>query len=179
MSSQSSTFFLWLVPSLGVAVFLARISVWLQPRFSPVVLFPLLTGAALGLALGGLLYLVHLRDPRLGVVATPFVALNMALAEHAFFYLDYRSDFAATLSRNESKLVLVADEVQPVPFIEYMRAHAADSRDVLLWIGNGLLTIIAATGVVTWWAKAHSRRRAAPSGSHEAEPTTNPLREDR
>ena len=178
MSFQPSTFFLWLVPSLGVAVFLARVSVWLQPRFSPVVVFPLLTGAALGIALGGLLYLVHLRDPRLGVVATPFVALILALAEHAFFYLDYRSDFAATLSRNERKLVLVADEVQPLPLVEYMRAHAADSRDVLLWIGNCLLTIIAATGVVAWWAKAHSHRRIALSDIHRAEPSTNPLREE-
>jgi len=156
MSSQSSTFLLWLAPSFVSAMFAARLSVWLQPHFSPIVLFPLLTGAALGLVLCAWLYLVRLSHRRLAVVGTVLVAMTAALAEHGFFYFDYRGAFEATRSRNEPKIAIVAGDLQPVSFIEYMRAHATRARDLVLWVGNSLLTVIAATGVVVWWLKSHS-----------------------
>ena len=71
-------FLTWLVPAGVVALAVARVSVWVQPHFAPVVLYPLLVGAALGALLCGLLQVARLGGARLAVMGTVLVALAAA-----------------------------------------------------------------------------------------------------
>src|SRR5262245_5329293 len=124
MTTRTSAFLLWLVPALVAAVAIARVSVWVQPTLSPIVIYPLAIGAALGIAMCGLLHLAGLSDIRLAATGAAVVALVAALAEHGFFYLDYRRAFEATRSKNEQQIGLAAGEVRPAGVVEYMRSHA-------------------------------------------------------
>jgi hypothetical protein len=145
-------FLTWLVPAGVVALAVARVSVWVQPHFAPVVLFPLLVGAALGAILCGLLQVARMGDARLAVAGTVLVALLAAAAEHAFFYLDYRVAHA----RKARGAGIAEEDLSPAEFPEYMRAQAATTRmQVPLWIGNAAAMVVAATGVVIWYVRFH------------------------
>jgi hypothetical protein len=160
---------LWLVPATVVGLAVARVSVWVQPHFAPVVLFPLLIGAALGAILCGIMQLARLRDLRLAVLGTIFVAVLAAAAEHVFFYLDRHG---AQLSQ-ALEAGIAEDAVARASFTEYMRGAAhQDKRVVLLWLGNAIAIVVAATAVVLWYGKARhgessmgARRPPDPNGT--------------
>ena len=145
-------FLIWFIPAIVVAVAVARVSVWIQPHFSPLVLFPLLIGAALGALLCGLIQIANLRDLRLVMTGTVLVMLLAAAAEHAFFYLDRRSEHL-----RKALEAGIPEEVLSRPtFPEYIRQQAElDDMKVLLWIGNAVLMVAAAGGMVIWYAKSH------------------------
>jgi hypothetical protein len=154
---EMRAFLLWLVPAVAVGLAVARVSVWVQPHFAPVVLFPLLIGAALGALVCGLLHLARLSDRRLAVIGTVLLAVLAAAAEHAFFYLDYRVAHA----RKALAAGISEDELSPADFTAYMRAQAASDRlQIPLWIGNAAAMVVAAAGVVIWYMT--SRRVGEP-----------------
>ena len=141
----------WFIPALVVALAIARVSVWVQPHFAPVVLFPLLIGAALGALLCGLLQLARLRDWRLAVIGTILVAILAAAAEHVFFYLDRHSEQL----RQALEAGIPAETFSRATFFEYMRGEAEqDDRKVLLWIVNATAMVVAAAAVVIWYARS-------------------------
>jgi hypothetical protein len=167
-------FLLWLVPAVVVALAVARVSVWVQPHFAPVVLYPLLIGAALGALVCGLLHLARLSDRWLAVIGTVLLAVLAAAAEHAFFYMDYRIAHA----RKALAAGISEDELSPADFKTYMSAQAASDRlQIPLWIGNAAAMVVAAAGVVIWYTKSHhvgeslgsKFRRGEDSHSHLGE----------
>jgi hypothetical protein len=166
-------FLTWLVPAGVVALAVARVSVWVQPHFAPVVLFPLLVGAALGALLCGLLQVARLSDARLAVVGTVLVALAAGAAEHGFFYLDYRVAHA----KKARGAGIAEEDLTPADFPAYMRAQAAaDRRQVALWIGNAAAMVVAATGVVIWYVKTSNvaQSRTTQQGSLPPTESTDP-----
>jgi hypothetical protein len=153
MQTNTRAFLVWLGPALVVGIAVARVSVWVQPHFSPLVLFPLLIGASLGAILLGLLQLSRLYDVWLAIAGTIVVALVTAAAEHVFFYLDHRSEYvlkALTAGVPEEALTTMS-------FADYLRQQAALSEmQVMLWIGNAALMVLAATAVVGSYLKARA-----------------------
>jgi hypothetical protein len=137
---------LWLAIVVGIAVALARISVWLQfAHFAAVGVFPVVLGAACGAAVTWIAKLMAIRGHRRIICAAAFAAIVVVAAEHLLFYLDYRSHFAAALQANpKAQLVatLVADEFQPVSFYRFMAAEASDKWP--LWIADSLAMIAIA-----------------------------------
>jgi hypothetical protein len=151
MSSTIRAFLIWLVPAIVVAVAVARVSVWIQPHFAPLVLFPLSIGAALGALLCGLIQISNLRRLRLIVAGTVLVVLFAAATEHVFFYLDRRNEHL-----RKALEAGIPEEVLSRPtFPEYMRQQAElDDMKIPLWLGNAVLMVGAAGGMVIWYAKS-------------------------
>ncbi len=154
MSSTAAklrTIVLWLLPAAVVAVAVARVSVWIQPHFSPLVLFPLLIGVALGALLCGLIQIANLHELRLAVAGTVLVVVLAAAAEHLFFYLDRHSEH---LRKAQQAGIPVAVLSRPT-FPEYLRQQAElDDMKVPLWIANVVLMGGAAVGMVLWYLKS-------------------------
>jgi hypothetical protein len=151
MASKLRAFLIWFLPAVVVAVAVARVSVWVQPHFSPLVLFPLLIGAALGALLCGLIQIADYRDLRPLLAGILLVALVTVAAEHLFFYLDRRSEHL-----RKALEAGIPEEVLSRPtFPEYMRQQAdLDDMTVPLWIGNAILIVAAAGGMVIWYVKS-------------------------
>ncbi len=153
LTSRFRSFCSWFLPAVVVGVAVARVSVWIQPQFSPLVLFPLIIGVCLGILLCGLMQLVNFRDPRLALVGTLAIALLSAGCEHAFYYWDYR--------REQPRKLLeagVPEEAITTPGLsEYLQKEAElDRTKVPLWIGNAALMALAACGAVMWYMKSRS-----------------------
>jgi len=73
------------------------------------------------------------------------------LAEHGFFYLDYRSHYSSALQNNPKAqlfMSLAADEFQPASFSRFMAAEAPAKWP--LWIVDAL-AMIAVSAMVTWF----------------------------
>jgi hypothetical protein len=129
-----------------------------QPHFSPLVLFPLLIGAALGALLCGLIQIANLRDLRLVLAGTVFVTLLAAASEHVFFYLDRRGEHL----RKALEAGIPEEVISRPAFPEYMRGQAElDDMKVPLWIGNAVLMVVAAGGMVIWYMKSQVSSIAA------------------
>jgi hypothetical protein len=160
MSSTIRAFLIWLVPAIVVAIAVARVSVWIQPHYSPLVLFPLLIGAALGALLCGLVQIANVRDLRLVLAGTVVVVLLAVVAEHTFFFLDRRSEHL----RKALEAGIPEEVITTATFTEYMRQQAElDSMKVPLWIGNAVLMVGAAGGMVIWYVRF---RGPAPGADH-------------
>jgi hypothetical protein len=171
MTSKLRAFLIWLLPAAVVAIAVARVSVWVQPHFSPLGLFPLLIGAALGAILCGLVQIANLRDLRLMLAGTVLVALLAAAAEHVFFYLDRRGEHL----RKALEAGIPEEVISQPTFPEYMRRQAElDDMKVPLWIGNAVLMVCAAGGMVIWYVKSHG---AVADTDHSPSVAPNPLPE--
>jgi hypothetical protein len=152
---------LWFVTAVAVAVAGARISVWVQPHFAPVVIYPVLVGAVVGVAFAGLAVLAGVERSRGILIAVVLLAVAASLLEHAFFYRDYRASFVQARERGEERIGFPLPEVEPVTFGEYLRSHAeASGREIGLWVANPLITA-AAAGVVFWYMSGKAGRRQA------------------
>jgi hypothetical protein len=142
---------LWLIASSALVVAGARISVWIQPHFAPVVLYPLLSGAALGAGFAGLAYAAGLRSSRRLMVGVLLLAVSAALLEHAFFYADYRTGFERALEHAAERIGFRVQDLEAQTFGEYLGSRsAAEEWAIARWVGNPLVTATAA-GVVFWY----------------------------
>jgi hypothetical protein len=176
MTSKFRSFLLWLLPAIVVAIAVARVSVWVQPHFAPLLLFPLLLGAALGALLCGLLQVARLSDARLAVAGTVLVAILAAGAEHGFFYMDYRVAHA----RKARGAGIAAEDLSPADFPAYMRAQAATDRlQVPLWIANAAVIVAAAAGVVIWYLRSRHVVESLRSKTRPGEDSHSRLGETR
>jgi hypothetical protein len=155
MPANLRPFVVWLCVASIVAVSVARGSVWVQPHFAPMVLFPLLIGATLGVILSGLVQLTNLHDIRWAIAGTIIIGLVAAMAEHGFYFLDRRTEYIVkALEAGVPEEVLT-----PMTFSQYMQQQAAaDGTQVPLWIVNPILMVAAAVGMVTWYTKTRDDR---------------------
>jgi hypothetical protein len=154
MQTNTRAFLLWFGPALVVGIAVARVSVWVQPHFSPVILYPLLIGAALGAILCGLAQLAQLRNAGSAVAGALFVVLVAAAAEHAFFYLDFVARESLERSRKMLEAGVPDEGLSSVGFVDYMLWQGSlDRKQVLLWIGNAALMAVAAGGMVGWYVR--------------------------
>src|SRR5262249_3081218 len=109
--SRTSARLLWLVIVVAVSVGLARIAVWLQnANFAAVGVFPAIFGGAVGLSVVWIAYRLAIRNRTALILVAMLAALLVAAAEHAFFYLDYRSNFAAAIHSNPKAQLALALE---------------------------------------------------------------------
>jgi hypothetical protein len=146
----------------GAAV--ARLAVWIQNYRAPLIVFPVLVGCGLGLAMVAAMRLAHA-----GHRATVWSGLVLAVAiavtgQHFCSFLDWRS---ARLERRQKEHslgeLLVLDEMKPeraTDFWQFMRQQADDGRPLTptyslrgaaawaSWIVDGLLTLAAAGTIV-------------------------------
>jgi hypothetical protein len=166
----------WLIPAVVVALAVARVSVWVQPHFAPVVLFPSLIGAALGALLCGLLQLARLRDWRMAVIGTILVAVLAAAAEHMFFYLDRHNEQI----RQALEAGIPEETFSRATFFEYMRGEAEqDDRKILLWIVNATATVVSAAAVVIWYERSRHVDESLRSQIRRGEDSRSRLGETR
>ncbi len=148
---------LWFVSAVAVAVTGARISVWVQPHFAPVVIYPVLVGTVLGAAFGALALLAGVNRSHGKLIGVVLLAVVASLLEHAFFYGDYRANFAAALGRVSEQVGFPVLDVEPQTFAEFLRNRAAaEQSSVALWVSNPLITATAA-GVVFWYLSNKAR----------------------
>jgi hypothetical protein len=142
---------LWLIASGAAAIAGARVSVWIQPHFAPLVLYPLLFGVALGGTFAGLAYAAGLRLSRELLGAVFLLAGVAALLEHAFFYADYRAVFGRVLEQANERFGVPVQDLEPQTFGQFLsNRSAAEEWAIARWAANPLLTASAA-GVVFWY----------------------------
>lgn len=145
------SFLLWFLPAALVSVGIARVSVWIQPLFSPLVIYPLLVGAAIGAASAGLMYLTHIRNYWSAILGAAILGIIAGAAEHAFYYLDYRAGFELARSSQQALGALAAEQLEPASFAYYMRRQAeSGSRQVFLWAAHVLFMATGAAAFVAW-----------------------------
>jgi hypothetical protein len=150
-----------LVSSFAGGAVLARLAVWAQRAgFSPLVLFPLLAGCAIGAGVYLIAKQANVCSLRALIGTSLVAAFSFLLFEHLFFYLDYRSGFNAAMGRNPSAaLFAAAGEIRPVEFFEFLHAGAMQDAGLfsgwLRWIIDAAVTILAAVGSV-WFIQRQS-----------------------
>ena len=119
---------IWLAITVATPIALARTAVWLQVAgFGAVGALSIIFGAILGSALGTLVAYLNLRARGLITCGVILSALTMAAAEHAFFYLEYRSQYETKLQSDPMAQLarnLAPDELSPATFAKFMAAEA-------------------------------------------------------
>jgi hypothetical protein len=142
---------LWLIASGAAAIAGARVSVWIQAHFAPVVIYPLLLGMALGGAFAGLAYAAGLRRSRGLIGAVLLLAVCAALLEHGFFYADYRVGFERALEHASERIGFPVQNIEPQSFPEYIASRSAvEEWAIERWVANPLITATAA-GMIFWY----------------------------
>jgi hypothetical protein len=136
---------------------ITRVAVWAEDHgFSPIGVIPLALGVVIGFTVSvvGGYFGVRSRLPIVSVAVA--AALVAVAAEHGFFYLDYRSEFAAKLQSDPKAQLAVAIEgsaFRPASFGEFMSAEAAAKWP--LWIGDAC-TMIAVAGLAAFFVWPHT-----------------------
>jgi hypothetical protein len=147
LTSRTPARLLWFLVVVALSVALARIAVWLQnANFAAVGVFPVILGGAVGFFAVWLAHRFAIRNRTAMISAAMLAALLLAMAEHGFFYLDYRSNFAAAIHSNpkaQLMLALEGDQFQPASFGRFMSAEAPAKWP--LWIADaGAMIAVAA-----------------------------------
>jgi hypothetical protein len=153
---------IWVAVVAGLSVALARIAVWLQAaHFAAVGVFPAMFGAAIGLILIWIAGRFGIRSRAIIIFGAMSAAVMLAAAEHGFFYLDYRNQFATAIQNNpKAQLVvsLTADQFEPATFSGFMAAEAPAKW--LLWILDAA-AMIGVAALVAWLVAPGARSNVA------------------
>ena len=145
---RATALLLWTVPAAVFALVLARLSVAVQPTFSPVVLFPMLLGVALGLFVVSIRALAEARGTRSAVLGAVLLSVFLAGAEHWFFYRAYvqqREEFRQ--GPHGPAFAFVQEEAQPLDFGAFLAVQAKGPRP-WLWGLHAACIVAGAVGVV-------------------------------
>jgi hypothetical protein len=194
---------LWMLaaPVLGAAV--ARLAVWVQNYWAPLLVFPLLVGCGLGLLLAGLMRVGQVGH-RPTLCSGALVAAAVAVAgQHYFAYRDFQ---AALIAQRPQGLGL-EDFQKMMPqtstdFPRFMQRQAARGRPVTAkhelrgaaawasWAADGLLVLLAALTIVclacrapycsrcrSWYRTTRAGRLDAGMAGRLAEAAALPLAE--
>jgi hypothetical protein len=160
-------------PLLGIAA--ARAAVWAEHLRAPLLVFPLLVGCGVGLALAALMRLANVGH-RPTIMAGAFIAvIPTIVGQHYFGYRDYLHERAAFLAqKNESKMLEAFQDELPAAiapsFAEYMRGQARIGRTLpgingtatslhgvaawISWAIDGLITLASAMAIVYLFAQS-------------------------
>jgi hypothetical protein len=159
-------------PLLGVAA--ARVAVWAQRVRAPVLIFPLLVGCGVGLALAALMRLAQIGHRPTLVFGAVLAALLAAAGQHYFSYRDYVDARATFLAQKPENAMLEAlGEKIPVAtpgFAGYMCGQARVGRPLFdikgetvalrgatawaSWGIDGLITLASAVAIVYVFARS-------------------------
>ena len=150
----------WLAaPILGAAA--ARLAVWTQNFRAPLLIFPLLVGAGLGLMLMGLMRLAQVGH-RATLWSGAILAVAVAVTgQHYFSFLDFKAALAAQRPKDLSAEMF--QEMMPeesLDFARFMRRQAALGRPITTefrlggtaawasWALDGLLVLLATLAII-------------------------------
>jgi hypothetical protein len=160
----------WLgAPLLGAAV--APGAVWVSHVRAPLLIFPLLFGCGLGIALVAIMRAASIGHRPTLVVGAAIAALVAVVGQHYYSYLDTR---AALLARNKEGISLAQfpEMVPPAAksFSGYMQRQAARGRPVSFygfperslrgaaawasWAIDGLLVLISTVAIVYLFSRS-------------------------
>ena len=154
----------WLLaaPLLGAAV--ARAAVWAEHVRAPLLIFPLVVGAGLGLLLVAVMRLAHIGHRPTLIVGAVMAAVVAAAGQHYIHYREYANARAAFLAQKQDDGLLGQfQEMMPVAaptFADYMRGQARLGRAITAgyslrgaaawasWLLDGSFLIAMAVAVV-------------------------------
>jgi hypothetical protein len=131
-------------------------------------LLPLVLGGAIGTIIVGLARATNESCRTRLLIAAVVLAMVCVLAEHLFFYFDYRAQFAASAAKNPSvQIFQTAGGLEPASFPEFLGAGAQRLIGMapgwVWWIIDAGLTIVAgAAAVVIFHRVSPSERTAKP-----------------
>jgi hypothetical protein len=157
---------IWLPGCLLLGGLAAWVAVDAQFYFAPFLIFPLLVGIGLGAALVLLMRMGQVGHRPTILLGTALAALAAVVGQHYFGFLDAKEHErrqTAAIEKAKAALPDLADRLPPAPaenFCQFMRQQAGRGRSVFnllevrdggawaLWTVEGLLTLVAALGVV-------------------------------
>ncbi|MGO9111396.1 MAG: hypothetical protein ACLP9L_19390 [Thermoguttaceae bacterium] len=186
---------LWMLAAPILGALVARLAVWAQAFWAPLLIFPLLVGCGLGLLLAGLMRLGGVGH-RATIWSGAILAAAVAVAgQHYISFLDFES--ALTAKKPE---LLSLEEFQGImpdastSFAWFMQRQAAQGRPVTAehvlhgaaawasWAFDGLLMLIATCSIVylacqapycnhcrSWYRTIRAGRLAADTARRVAE----------
>jgi hypothetical protein len=149
----------WLPLCLFAAAAWGALTVLIQAHFSPVLLFPLLVGAVLGLLCAAALRICRLAHRPTAIVGALLAACLLVLTQH---YVSYRLARSAAAGQKNMSLAQAAFPDLELTFSRYLTTEAAKGREIagftaqgkLAWASWGVdaLLVMAGTLVVVWLA---------------------------
>jgi hypothetical protein len=161
------TFVAWLAGSLVAACGWAWAATRLQASFAPVLLFPLLVGAAVGATTVGLARLCRINALPTLAAGAMLCGMAAVVGQHYLAYLEYRRAHESARGA-DPRLALVESQgqsVAPAGFLSFLEAQARRGRKFsvnqsagsspaggavwALWALDGAL-VVAAAGIVAW-----------------------------
>jgi hypothetical protein len=149
----------WLPLCLAAAALWGGLTVLIQAHFSPVVLFPLLVGAVLGILCAASLRLCRTAHRPTALAGAILAACLLVVTQH---YVSYRLARSAASEQKNMSLAQAAFPDLDLNFSRYLTREAAKGRPIAgftaqgtqAWISWGVdgLLVIAATLAVVWLA---------------------------
>jgi small basic protein len=151
-SPQWPAIILWVAVVIALSAALARIAVCLQTaHLAAVGIFPMILGAVIGVCVVWSGRQLGITNRGWLLLVSVVAAITLSLAEHGFFYLDYRNHYSSEIQNNPKAqlfMSLAADEFQPASFSHFMAAEAPAKWP--LWIIDAL-AMIAVSALVTYF----------------------------
>jgi ABC-type phosphate transport system permease subunit len=127
--------------------------VWIQEAGFASVLLPVVLGGVIGSLIVGLARAANESCRKRLLIVAVLLTMVCVVAEHLFFYFDYRTQFAASAAKNPSvQIFQTAGGLEPASFSEFL--HAGASRPIgivpgwLWWIIDAGLTIVTGAAAV-------------------------------
>lgn len=171
---------LWLMTSCVATVAIAWLAVQLQSGgFAPVLLLPLVVGAAVAAAIEGLAHLAGVRPGRRWLAVAAGAGLLLIAAQAYIGYVVYEREYALQAQRHPKLGLLRGGEddqsgqqgLGPASFGHYMESRFGQSPGWALWTADALATLVGAVGWTAWRLRSRSdRTRPAQAGaSNESE----------
>lgn len=166
--TQPSAVVGWGIVLLGISVAVAGLAFLLQRvGFAPIGIFSLLVGTAVGAGslLTGILF--KLKPCGSFLVITILAAVTATATQHAFLYIQYRSDFQNAYANNPQ--VALFRDSDPEDFASYLRAEAVKFEPALgqptwvFWLIDLTLCVVGASGTYWMFQPRASQESQTPS----------------
>lgn len=167
---RSTSLVSWLAWCLAAGAALACLADAVAPRFSPLFLFPLLLGMALGAALVAGMRRCQLAHGPALTAGSLLAGLVLAAGQHYLSYREARWPGPAREAELARAREIFPELAPPKTFGEFMRRQAVQGRPLAGWIVRGpalwgwwgldaALPLAAALGIVAWrWRQPYCGR---------------------
>ena len=142
-----STVWLGMIAVAGIAVGFASAAMQ-RSGTSPLVIFSLLLGAALGAAAVGAALLFAVASRPLLIVGTLLGSLVLVSSQHLALYRAYVEGWE--LKRTEQPELTLFRDAPPHTFLMYLKQESVGNRP-WLWLLDAALVTVAAVGLTLWW----------------------------
>lgn len=141
---------LWLAGAIPMSLAIAWLTVWIEPHFAPVVVFPLLVGLTLGVALAVWMRLCRMGHRNSVLLGLLVAAVTLVFGQHYFAYrktLDQVDDRLAVVLQaqlEQGKLNNLDLPLPPQSLPDFLRQTADRGRPLAGYMLHG-------AGVWAWW----------------------------